>query len=313
MAKLTLIAGSANPRLAEAVARHLGIETAAVEIGRFPDGELHITIQQSIRGDDVFVMQSVSPPVDLHLIELLFIADACRRAGAGRITAVLPYLGYARQDRRASGREPISARLVADAIQLVGYQRIVTIDLHAPAVEGFFTVATEILSAVPLLAGAIQPLLPPDAVIIAPDLGAVKLADRYARRLGLPVAIVHKERLSGEMVTASRVTGDVRGRVPVIVDDMITTGATIEAAARTVLAAGAHPAIIIAVTHPLLVGPAAARLDGLPVRRLVVTDSVPLPSDFHGPADVVSLAPLLAAAIKRLHDQRSLADLRGYR
>jgi ribose-phosphate pyrophosphokinase len=306
---LTIFAGSANVPLAAAVAEQLGVPLGDRRIHRFPDGELHVELQESVRGHDVYLLQPTTPSVEAHLLELLFLADACRRAGASQCTAVVPYFGYARQDRRASGREAVGARLMADLLAAGGLQRLVAVDLHSPALEGFFAFPVEHLSAVALLAEAVRPALAPNTVVVAPDLGAVKLAERYARRLHLPMAIVDKERLTGEEVRVRRVVGRVAGCPALIVDDMISTGGTVQAAIQALLAADASPEVTVAATHALLVGAAVERLRTLPVRRLVATDSTAIPADLPFPCQVVSLAPLLAETIRRLHGQRSLGDL----
>lgn len=306
---LVLLAGGSNPGLAEAVAGRLGLPLADREASRFPDGEMHVEIRTTVRGCDVYLLQSAGPPAEEHLFQLLLLADACRRAGAARLTAVVPYLAYARQDRRATGREPVGARLVADLLAAGGLQRLVAVDLHSAALEGIFGVPLEHLTAVPLIVETLRPELPQDSVIVAPDLGATKLAERYARLLQLPVAFVHKRRVSGERVTVRGVTGEVRGRAALVVDDMITTGGTVEAAILAVLEAGCRPEIAVAATHGLFVGKAAQRLRALPVRRVVTTDSV-APALTDGlPLERVGLAPLLAEAISRLHDNRSLSEL----
>jgi ribose-phosphate pyrophosphokinase len=304
-----LLTGSANPALADAVAARLRVPLGRSAVERFPDGELHVEVHDSVRGHDVYLLQPTSPPVETHLLELLLLADACRRAGAWRLTAVVPYLGYARQDRRATGREPVAARLVADLIAASGIGRLVAVDLHAAGLEGVFGIPLEHLSAVPLLAQALRPWLPADGVLVAPDLGAVKLADHYARVLQLPVAIVQKTRLSGEAVSVRAVTGDVEGRVPIVVDDMISTAGTVSAALDAVVAGGAQPAAIVVASHGLLVGPAVERLQEAPVRRLIVTDSVAPRANGPLPLQVVTLAPLVAEAIRRLHADQSLGDL----
>jgi ribose-phosphate pyrophosphokinase len=307
---LTLFAGSANPSLAEAIAEKLALRLGGVLLQRFPDGELHIEIQETVRGHDVYLIQPTSPPVAAHLLELLLLADACRRAGAVRLTAVVPYFGYARQDRRASGREPVGARLIADLLQASGVQRVIAVDLHTTALEGFFPMPVEHLSAVSLLTEAVRSRVPPHAVIVTPDLGAVKLAERYARFLHLPLAIVHKTRLSGEEVRAQRVVGDVRGCVPIVVDDMISTAGTIQAAVQALLAAGCVAEdLTVVASHGLFVGPAAERLHAVPIHRLLVTDSVARPARELFALQVVSLGSLLAEAITRLHNNQSLSDL----
>jgi ribose-phosphate pyrophosphokinase len=243
------------------------------------------------------------------LIELLLLADAARRAGAARVTAVIPYFGYARQDRRASGREPVSARLVADLIDAGGVHRVVAVDLHTAALEGFFAIPLEHLTAVPTLAEAARAGLAPHSVVVAPDLGAVKLAERYGSLLQLPAAFVHKTRLSGTEVRAGAVIGEVKGRAPVIVDDMISTGGTIAAATTALLAAGAVPDVTVVTTHALLVGPALQRLAALPLRRLIAADTVMPPTESGLPLEVTSVAPLLAEAVDHLHYGRSLRGL----
>ncbi len=306
---LALISGSANPTLAETVAAKLGLQPARPVLERFPDGELHVEVQEDLRGQDVYLLQPTGPPVDAHLLELLLLADACRRAGVARLTAVVPYFGYARQDRRARGGEPVGGRVVADLIAAARLDRVVAVDLHTAALEGFFPVPLEHLSAVPLLVEAVRSAVAERAVIVAPDLGAVKLAERYARALDRPVATVHKVRLSGEEVRVRGLVGDVRDRAPLVVDDMISTGGTISAAITTLLAAGCVPEVTVVATHALLVGPAVERLGAQPIRRLVVTDSVAVTRDVPLSLEVVGLGPLLAEAIDALHHERPLGGL----
>lgn len=303
---LSLIAGSANGPLAEDISKILGVRPCARTDDRFPDGELHVEIDESVRGHDVYVVQPTSPPVDEHLVELIFLADACRRAGADRLTAVVPYFGYARHDRRASGRVPVGARIAAGMLEHAGFARVVAVDLHAAAIEGFFSAPLEHLSAATLLAGDLHPA--DDAIIVAPDLGAMKLAERYHARLNVPIAVIHKARIDSAGVALRRIVGDVRDRSPIIVDDMITTAGTIEAAAKGLLEAGCRPAITVAATHGLFVGHAAARLDALPIHAVVTTDSV-MPATTPRRLRTVTIAPLLADVIARLHANRSLLDL----
>jgi ribose-phosphate pyrophosphokinase len=298
---LHVFSGTADVPLAEAVAARLDLPLSERVLERFPDGELHLEVRERVRGDDVFVVQPTGPPVGEHLLELLLLGDACRRAGAARLTAVVPYFGYARQDRRAHDGEPLGARLVADLVAAGGFARAVAVDLHTASIEGCFAIPLEHLSAVDLLADAIRGDAAGEAVIVSPDLGAVKLAERYTVRLGLPVAIVHKTRTSGTEVSVRRLVGEVRGRTPIVIDDMLSTGGTVAAAIDAVLDAGALPNATVVVSHALLVGPAAERLARLPVRRLVATDSVRLGEPAGVPLERVSLAPLLADAVGRLH------------
>lgn len=310
---LEIISGSANPALAEKVAKILGAGLAQRILARFPDGELHIQIEQSVRGCDVYLMQPTCPPVDEHFFELFLMADACRRAGATHLTAVIPYFGYARQDRRAHGREPVSMRLVADLIATSGIQRLVVVDFHSRAVESGFAIPVEQVSAIPLLAEAVRPSLHQDAVVVSPDLGAVKMAERYAKLLNLSVGIIHKSRISGAEVTVQRIVGDVRGREILVVDDMITTGGTIEKAIKALLDAGCSAAgLRVVASHGLFVGNAAERLGKLPIEKIYVSDSVPAPEQFPLPLHVTSLAELLAETIQRLHRLESLADVLGH-
>jgi ribose-phosphate pyrophosphokinase len=306
---LTLISGSANPVLAEALAARLGRRLADRTLERFPDGELHVEIREDLRGHDVYLVQPTGPPVDAHLLELLLLADACRRGGAARVTAVVPYFGYARQDRRARAGEPVGGRVIADLMSLGGIARVVAVDLHTAALEGFLGVPLEHLSAIPLLVETLRPAVRPDTVVVAPDLGAVKLAERYARAFDRSVAIVHKTRLTGRDVAVRSLVGDVRDRAPLVVDDMISTGGTIEAAVRAVLAAGAVPEVTVAASHGLFVGPAADRLRGLAVGRFLVTDSVTLPGALPLSLEVAGLAPLLAEAVAGLHGEQPVGHL----
>jgi ribose-phosphate pyrophosphokinase len=304
---LTVITGSANPSLAASIAHVLGVTPCRRALQRFADDELHVEIEDSVRGHDVFIIQPTSRPPDEHLMELLFLADACRRAGAARLTAVVPYFGYARQDRRASGREAVGAGVVATLIEAAGFARVVAIDLHAPEIEGFFRIPVEHLSATKLLAGAVRAA--DDSVIVAPDLGAVKLAECYQTYLNLPVVVIHKTRVSGSEVSLRSIIGEVKGRAPIIVDDMITTGGTVAAAVKGLLEAGCTPDVSVVATHALFVGPAVARLQALPIRQLIATDSVDTTAELPAHFQVVNVAPLIADAIGRLHRDQSLEPI----
>jgi ribose-phosphate pyrophosphokinase len=238
----------------------------------------------------------------------MLIADACNRSGALSVAAVDPYLGNARQERRTGEGQPLGAAVVARMFSAGRWSRVITIDLHAPAVEGFFAAPVDHLTAVPILADALETTRDDDDVVVAPDLGAAKLARRYAKRLKLPVAIVHKTRVSSSEVAAEDISGSVRGRRPILVDDMISTGGTIAEALRAVLAAGARPEAIVAATHGLFVGPAEERLRALPITRLLVSDTLPIvPGPL--PMEVVSVAPLLATAVRRIAEAQPLGDL----
>jgi ribose-phosphate pyrophosphokinase len=309
MADFTLFAGTANPALAAAIASELGVRLAACTVERFPDGETVVRLDEPVRGRDVFLVQSTSPPVNDHLIELLAFADACRRSAAGRITAVVPYFGYARSDKRHGRREPIAASLVARLMEAAGIDHVVTLDLHAAQIEGFFRIPVDSLTAVPSVCRALRHGFPPGAVVVSPDAGRMKMATEYAHRLGAPVVILHKRRCSATETEVTHVVGDVRGRACLIIDDMISTGDTIARAVEALLAAGARPEIVVAATHGLLVGDARARLGLEPVRRVLVTDTVAATDLAWPPLQIVSVAPLLAAAIRRIRADGSLGDL----
>jgi ribose-phosphate pyrophosphokinase len=307
---LEILSGSANYGLAEKIAKYLGVELAPRILERFPDGELHIEVQRSVRGSNVYLIQSTCPPVDEHFFELFLLADACRRAGAAHLTAVIPYFGYARQDRRSRGREPVSTRLVADLIIASGLQRVVVVDFHSQAVESAFAIPVEHVSAISILADAVRPSVHKDAIVVSPDIGAVKIAERYAKLLDLSVAIIHKSRISGAEVSVQRIVGDVRGREVLVVDDMISTGATIEKAIKALLDAGCSlSGVKVLASHALLVGPAAERLGKLPIEKIYVSDSVPAPDRFPLPLQISSLASLLAETIQRLHRLESLGGV----
>jgi ribose-phosphate pyrophosphokinase len=307
---LTVFAGSASSQLGATVCNGLKVSPGLYECRRFPDGETQIEVDESVRGRDVYLLQSTSPPVDQHMMELLLLADACRRAGAARLTALIPYFGYARQDRR-SGRRSLGARVAASVLGTGGFDRVMLIDAHTPAIEGFFEMPLDHLTAVPLLAGSVKRMIGEKTTVVAPDLGAVKLARAYANQLHVPMAFIHKTRLNGETVEAHTVIGDVRGRLPLIVDDMLSTGATIEAAVGVLRTAGAVEPMSVAVTHALLVGRAREILQRLPLANIVVTDSVSVEAPASSHLDICSVAPLLATAIQRNHRDESLADLRA--
>ena len=275
-----------------------------------PDGEMRLSLGDSVRGRAAYLVQSLCSPVGERLLELGLLADAARRAGAATITAVVPYLGYSRQERRSAEGQPLAAAVVAGMLSSCAIDRLVAVDLHAPSLEGFFGFPVEHLTAEPVLAAAIRPLIGRDGVVVAPDMGAVKLARRYAQRLDLPLAVVHKIRTSPSAVAVERLVGDVRGRRPVIVDDMISTGATIAAAREALLDAGAVPEIILAATHGVLAAGWQRNLAHPSIRHLLLTTSLEPPED---PEDEriqrVSLSPLLAEAIRRLHEGAPLHDL----
>ncbi|HSJ85433.1 MAG TPA: ribose-phosphate pyrophosphokinase [Acidimicrobiia bacterium] len=305
---LSLLSGSAHPQLGQEIGEILGVVPTVCEVERFPDGELQVKVGP-LNDGDVYIVQPTGPPVNDHMVELLLLIDACRRESAGRITAVIPYLGYARQDRRTAPGQSVASQVFARAITTSGADRVVVVDPHTPAVETLFDVPVELLTAVPVLARALEKHIGEDTVIVAPDLGAVKLAEHYGSALGRTVVIVRKTRHSGTEVSVEEVVGDVVGRHVVIVDDMISTGATIRAAAGAVLERGALPDLVVAATHGLLVSTESEGPIFPTIQHVLVTDSVaarPIPDV---PLEVVSIASLLADGIERLHNRRPLDDL----
>lgn len=309
--KARLVAGSGCPELARSVAARLGDGLVECELVRFPDGE-HRPRVGSVRDMDVYVLSSTGPPVDEHLVGLTLLLDACRRGGAARLTAVVPYFGYARQDRRSRPGEPVGARLVAELLKTAGAQRLVVVDPHSSGFEAACPVPAEALSALPPLLERLRSGRWGVEVVVAPDLGAVKLAEAAGTALGLPVAFVRKRRITETQVEASELVGEVDGRRALVIDDMIATGGTIEAAVRLLAAHGAAPGVSVLATHGLFVDDAPARLQALGLTRLLVSDSATLPREVPGGLEVCSLAPLLAAAISRLTRGERLDDLERF-
>jgi ribose-phosphate pyrophosphokinase len=295
----TIFAGRANVALATSVAVEMGARLGACSVERFPDGELSVRLDEPVRGREVLIIQPTSPPVNDHLIELLAFADACRRASAAHITAVMPYFGYSRADKRHGRREPITASMVAALMQAVGVNHVITIDLHAPQIEGFFHIPVDSLTTAPVMVEALRPGLPPDIVVVSPDAGRVRMATEYARLLGAPVAVLHKERASGVETRITRLVGDVRDRPCLIIDDMISTGGTIAESVEALLDAGARPEIIVAATHGLLLAGAREKLARAVTREVLVTDTVAPPAHDWPQLRVVSVAPLIASALRR--------------
>ena len=307
-----LLSGSSIPELSAEIARLLGVALLDRRIERFPDGEMYVQLAESVRGRDAFVLQSTCVPVNEHLFELLLLLDTLRRANAGRLTAVIPYYGYARQERKSTGREPITAKLVANLLVAAGADRVLTMDLHSPAIQGFFDIGMDHLQSIPLLATYLRPRIPRDCVLVSPDTGGVKRADFFASLLNLPIAILHKRRANAREVEIAAVVGDVRGKVPVILDDIIATGGTIRQAVDTLVREGANPHVWVVATHGVLAGDASRILNHPAIHEIVVTDTIPIPSATRHALPqmrVVSVAELLAAAIRRLHSGHSLSEL----
>ena len=305
----TIFAGTANPALGAAVARELGVEVGKCLIDRFPDGETSVQLLDPVRRKEVFVVQPTSPPVNDHLVELLALADACRRAAADRITAIVPYFGYARADKRHGRREPITARVAADLLQAVGIAQVVTVDPHTPQIEGFFHAPVDSLTAVPAICQALCARLPADLVVVAPDVGRMQMAAYYARWLDVPVIVLHKRRESGSKTAVTDIVGDVSGRACLIIDDMISTGGTVAESIKALLRAGARSEIIVAATHGLFLPGAREKLTHPAVREVVVTDTVPVSHKDWPQLRVISIAPLIATALERFLADGSIGDL----
>jgi ribose-phosphate pyrophosphokinase len=308
MSDLILFGGTANPALAEAIARELGCALTPSDVERHPDGELSVRLLESVRRREVFLVQPTSPPVNDHLIELLAFADACRRSAAARITAVVPYFGYARADRRDCRREPITASMVANLMQAAGIQHVLAVDLHTAQAEGFFQIPVDAITAVPSLCDDLRGRLPDDLVVVSPDAGRVREATQFAQRLGASLAVILKHRTSGRETHVTHLVGDVRGRACLLVDDMISTGGTLVGSMQALHDAGARECYV-AATHGLLVGDAAQRLEAAGAREVLVTDTVDVPSRDWPRLRVVSLAPLLAEAIRRMASSESVSEL----
>jgi ribose-phosphate pyrophosphokinase len=310
--QLKVFAGRANPALAERIAQCLGDPLGRITLQHFPDGEIWCQIDENVRGRDVFVVQSTCPPVNENLMELLIILDSLKRASAARVTAVLPYYGYARQDRKDTGRVPITAKLVADVLTTAGADRALALDLHAAQIQGFFNVPFDHLHAAPVINEFIRGLdiQPEEFVILSPDEGSIKRSLAYQKKLGGAIAIVDKRRSSATETKQANIIGStLKGKVVVIFDDMISTAGSVVGAANIARFNGARE-IFACATHGVLCGPAIERLRDAPFRQIVVTDSIPLPPEKHLPnIKVLSVARLLADAIKRIHFNESVSEL----
>jgi ribose-phosphate pyrophosphokinase len=310
---LMLFAGRAHPELAEQVAKHLDISITPQQAYDFANGEIFVRFDQSVRGCDAFVLQSHSSPINNWLMEQLIMVDALKRASAKRITAVMPFYPYARQDKKHRGREPISARLVADMFKVAGADRIMTVDLHTAQIQGFFDGPVDHLWAMPLLAGYIRDnYADREIAVVSPDSGRVRLAEKWSEMLGgCPLAFIHKTRdpLKPNQAVANRVVGEIAGRTCIVIDDMIDTGGTIAGTVKAVLADGAAD-VVIAATHGVLSAPASERLAESGVREVVVTNTLPIPDEKRFPQlTELSIAPLIARAIHEVFDDGSVTSL----
>ena len=307
---LKLFSGTANRALAEKIAEYLGIPLGDLTISRFSDGECYVKFQESVRGVDAFVVQPTCPPVDTNLVELLILMDALRRASAASITAVVPYYGYARQEKKDAPREPITAKLIADILSAAGADRIVTMDLHAGAIQGFFNIPVDHLTAIPMIASYFKEKGLDNIVVVSTDEGRVKTVRQVSSRLGAPIAVGYKYHPNHHVSEMTHLAGDVKGKTPIIVEDIITTGGSINECVDALLAHECKPEIYVAATHGVLTKPAFERLNRPEIREVVVTDTIPAPPD--GKLErltVLTVAPLFAEAVRRVHEDESITSL----
>ncbi|HOA72708.1 MAG TPA: ribose-phosphate pyrophosphokinase [Phycisphaerae bacterium] len=310
-AGLKIFGGSSNPALTQAIAQSLGVKVGRANIERFPDGETLIKLEDDVRGRDCFIVQSTCPPVNEMLVELLIFIDCLIRASARRITAVIPYFGYARQDRKAEGRTPITAKLVANLITQAGAHRVLAMDLHAEQIQGFFDLPVDHLTALPVITEHIRTLNIKDGVVVSPDVGNLKKATRYAQQLQMDIAVIDKRRVDGAHTVAARVMGEVKDKTVLLFDDMITTGGTATEAIRVLRENGAKR-FLVAATHPVFAPPAIERLEAADVDWIVVTDTIPLAPTVRQrlpQVTVLTVSRLLGEAIRRIHLNQSVSAL----
>jgi ribose-phosphate pyrophosphokinase len=310
--ELEIFTGSSNPALAREVCEHLDVRVGEAEVGRFPDGEVMVEVRENVRGGDCFVLQSICTPPNDNLMELLLLMDALRRASAKRITAVIPYFGYARQDRKVAPRVPISAKLVADVVTAAGASRVLTVDLHAGQIQGFFNIPVDNLYAMPVLIQYLRKRLEGRRVsVVSPDAGGVERARAFARRLNANLAIIDKRRPRASEVAEMQLVGEVRDSSALLVDDMIDTAGTITEAAKVVMNAGATE-VLACATHPILSDPACERLNKSNIKEMITTNTIPLRAKAQaelGSLKVLSVASLIAEAIRRIHNEESVSSL----
>lgn len=312
MNDLKIFSGNANPELARRISAYLGIPQGKISLGKFPDGEISCKIDEDVRGRDIFIIQPTCPPVNENLMELLIIIDSFKRASAYRVTAVIPYFGYARQDRKDAGRVPITAKLCANIITRAGADRVLAMDLHAAQIQGFFDVPVDHLYAAPVLNDYFTSMgfRKEDLVIVSADEGGIKRALGHSTRLQAPLAIVDKRRASAEVTRQENIIGaSVKDKIALMFDDMISTGSSIDGAAKVIHKFGARE-IHVAATHGVLVGPAIERLQTAPIQSVIITDTIPLPPEKQLPKiKILSVASLLGQAIKRIHRNESVSGL----
>ncbi|MFC4768541.1 ribose-phosphate diphosphokinase [Effusibacillus consociatus] len=307
--KLKVFTCNANPELAKEITQHLGIELGVSHVTRFSDGEVRIKLEESVRGCDVFVIQPTSAPANEHLMEMLIMVDALKRASAGSINVVIPYYGYARQDRKARARDPITAKLIANLIETAGATRVVTMDLHAGQIQGFFDIPVDHLYAEPILADYFKGKNLEDVVVVSPDMGGVTRARSMAERLGAPIAIIDKRRPEPNVAEVMNVIGNIDGKTAIMIDDMIDTAGTITHGAKALIELGARE-VYACCTHPVFSGPAMQRLNDSVLKEVVVTNSIVLGEEKQSPKiKTLSVAKLIADAILRIHNEESISTL----
>ena len=306
--ELKLFSGNATPNLAKAIADQLGHSLCESEVTEFPDGETRVRIHESVRGADCFIIQSTSTPVNRNIMELMVFSDALRRASAFRINAVVPYFGYARQDKKHDAREPITAKLVANMFQVAGINRVITLDLHAGQIQGFFDVPVDHMTAMGILSERLKREDLSNSVIVSPDVGRATEARRLANILGLDLAILYKRRSSPTETAVSHVIGDVEGKRPIMIDDMISTAGTMIRAIEALVDLGALPEVTLAATHPVFMEPALERMEHEAIKHVFITDTIPLVTT-NPKIEVLSTAPLLANAIRNVHENHSVSNL----
>jgi ribose-phosphate pyrophosphokinase len=308
---IKIFTGNSNRALVERVCDYLSIPLGNATVGRFPDGEIDVKVDEDVRGADIFIIQSTCPPVNDSLAELLILIDCFKRASSARITAVLPYYGYARKDRKDEGRVPITAKLVANLITKAGADRLLTMDLHAAQIQGFFDIPVDHLLAFPVISDYFRENDLSDFVVVSPDVGGIKIARLYSNHLHMRLAVVDKRRMGPEEIEVGFVIGDVEGRNAIIIDDLIATGGSICQAARVLKEKGAKD-IYVAATHPVLCGVAVEKLKEAPIKKIAVTDTIPLSKDAKGLGSrikVLTVSNLLGEAIKRIHTNTSISSM----
>jgi len=309
---IKIFAGNSNPKVAREIASELGMHLGSSEVGTFSDGEISVSIKETVRGSDVFVIQSTCAPVNNNIMELLIMIDAFKRASAGRITAVIPYFGYARQDRKARARDPISAKLVADLICTAGADRVLTMDLHAPQIQGFFDVPVDHLLGVPILEPYFEKKFPDksDIVVVAPDLGSVGRARNFASRFEVPIAIIDKRRPKANESEVMNIIGDVKGKKVIIVDDMIDTAGTLCNAAKALCDIGGAAEVYACATHGVLSGSAIERIQNSVIKEMILLDTIPLtPEKQIDKITQLPVAPVFAEAIERIYEDLPVSTL----